>query len=167
MTRYSKALSASAPEAPAQRTQNNYWPKVLEAAEFISPAAHSILKSLEGYGAEIALTEKGNYQLRQGTCPQWEDVKQSLLIPLRTEITNALHFARRGWVATVPPVIGETVIYCKDGANVPSGYVTFRLSELELIRSDDELRQFYDAKKVFGGELVDGEIKMFEGESLG
>lgn len=179
MTRYSKALATTPPPPPPnpnpepetetepQKPDCSHWTLVLEAAKFISPAAHSILKYLQAEGAEIGITEKGNYQLRPGQCPDWEEIKQEMLIPLKTEITNILHFARHGWVATKPPAIGEIVIYCKDEkVNAPKGCVTFTISETKLIKSDAEFRQVYKAKKVFGGTLMEAPEEIFGKEGV-
>ena len=88
-------------------------------------------------------------------------VDRSRQIPKRIEDMPLKDFAKSGLVRKVQSkVLGETVLWAADNAEVPSGYelVVYCVAELkELVgQSPEMLRRIHVAKKELDGEVVAG-----------
>src|SRR5690606_24837228 len=86
--------------------------------------------------------------------PTWRDCTPE---EAREELAR---YKREGWIAIYSEVLGEPIILARDeeAAKVaPAGFVTYTEAEVALLltATPDELRQVHEAKRFFGGRVVE------------
>lgn len=86
--------------------------------------------------------------------PSWRDCTPA---EAREEVAA---YRERGWVAIYSEVLAEPIILAKDeeaAMAAPAGFVTYTEAEVALLltATPDELRQVHEAKRRFGGRVVD------------
>jgi len=86
--------------------------------------------------------------------PTWRDCTPE---EAREELAR---YKREGWIAIYSAVLGEPIILARDeeaAKAAPAGFVTYTEAEVALLltATPDELRQVHEAKRHFGGRVVD------------
>lgn len=92
--------------------------------------------------------------VRLKPAPTWRDCTPA---EAREEVAA---YRERGWVAIYSEVLAEPIILAKDeeaAKAAPAGFVTYTEAEVALLltATPDELRQVHEAKRRFGGRVVD------------
>ena len=91
---------------------------------------------------------------RKPAAPSWRDCTPE-------EVQQELaRYKREGWIAIYSEVLGETIILARDeeaAKAAPAGFVTYTEAEVALLltATPDELRQVHEAKRHFGGRVVE------------
>jgi len=92
--------------------------------------------------------------VRLKPAPTWRDC---MPLEAREELAR---YAREGWIVVYSEVLREPIILARDeeaAKAAPAGFVTYTEAEVALLltATPDELRQVHEAKRHFGGRVVD------------